>query len=298
MTRFKDFAAVARAPFLTLPPTLIASGAAAAAYDGSFSWSRSLLALAGLVLLHMAVNILNEWSDMRTGIDLRTERTPFSGGSGTLPSGSMSGRTALIFGLVCATAGLAVGLWFLHVVGLVMIPLMVAGAICVLFYTDFLTRIGIGEIAAGLGLGALPVAGAALVQDGHLGPAAVAASIPAFFMTFNLLFLNEFPDESADRHGGRRHLVILLGRRRAAWLYAIAALATPLSIAVAVIAGALPALSLAALLPSALLMTGLRWAWTDPSAPVPVPALASNVIWNLATNLLVAASLVVTIVMR
>jgi len=66
MAGLKDFAGVARAPFLLLPPTLVASGAAAAAWDGSFSWLHTAMALVGLVALHMAVNILNEWSDLRT----------------------------------------------------------------------------------------------------------------------------------------------------------------------------------------------------------------------------------------
>ena len=131
-----------------------------------FLGSRTLLALIGLVALHMAVNILNEWSDMRTGIDLETERTPFSGGSGTLPAGGMGSRTALVFGLVCSGVGLAIGLWFLWKVGWVLLPIMLAGAVSVLAYTDVLARIGVGEIAAGFGLGAGPVIGAALVQGG------------------------------------------------------------------------------------------------------------------------------------
>ena len=102
-----EYAGVARAPFLLLPPTLVAAGAAASAWDGAFSWSRTLLALVGLIALHMAVNILNEWSDMRTGIDLETERTPFSGGSGTLPAGGMSLKAALIFGLLTADTAFA-----------------------------------------------------------------------------------------------------------------------------------------------------------------------------------------------
>ncbi len=292
MSGFKAYASVARAPFLLLPPTLVASGAAAAAWDGSFSWSRTVLALVGLVSLHMAVNILNEWSDMRTGIDLATERTPFSGGSGTLPAGGMSVRTALIFGLVCAGVGLVIGLWFLLEVGWVLLPIVIAGAVSVLAYTDVLARLGIGEIAAGFGLGAGPVIGAALVQDGGWSTAAVAASVPAFFMTFNLLLLNEFPDEQADREGGRRNLVILLGRRAAAWIYAAAGLATPLAIVVAVLLGVLPPLSLVAVLPSLLLAKPLRWALAAPGSPVPIPALGANVAWNLATNTVIALTLV------
>jgi len=295
MSALAAYASVARAPFLLLPPTLVASGAAAAAWNGSFSWSRTVLALVGLVSLHMAVNILNEWSDMRTGIDLATERTPFSGGSGTLPAGGMSVRTALIFGLVCAGVGLVIGLWFLLEVGWVLLPIVIAGAVSVLAYTDVLARIGIGEIAAGFGLGAGPVIGAALVQGGGWSTAAVAASVPAFFMTFNLLLLNEFPDEQADREGGRRSLVILLGRRVAAWIYAAAGLATPLAIVVAVLLRVLPPLSLAAVLPSLLLVKPLRWALADPKAPVPIPALGANVVWNLATNTVMALTLVIAL---
>jgi 1,4-dihydroxy-2-naphthoate octaprenyltransferase len=297
MPRASAFAGVARAPFLLLPITLVASGAAAAAYDGQFSWLRTAVALAGLVALHAAVNVLNEWSDMRTGIDLHTERTPFSGGSGTLPAGAISSGATLAFGLAAAAVGLAIGVWFLTQIGWVLLPVMIAGAVCVLAYTDVLARIGVGEVAAGLGLGGLPVIGTALVQCGTLGPAALAAAVPATLMTFNLLLLNEFPDEEADRTGGRRNLVLLLGRRRAAYAYAAAALLTPASIVVGVVLGALPLFSLAAVLPSALLKEPLRWAFGDPGSPVPIPALGSNVGWNLATNLFVAASLALAVLL-
>ena len=298
MAGVKEYASVARAPFLLLPPTLVAAGAAAAAWDGAFSWAQTLLALIGLVALHMAVNILNEWSDMRTGIDLETERTPFSGGSGTLPAGGMGSKAALVFGLVCSGVGLAIGLWFLWKVGWFLLPIMLAGAVAVLTYTDVLARIGVGEIAAGFGLGAGPVIGAALVQGGGWSNAAAAVSVPAFFMTFNLLLLNEFPDEEADRGGGRRNIVILLGRRAAAWIYVVAGLATPAALIAAVILGALPALCLVAVLPSLLLAKPVQWAVRDTSVPVPIPALGANVVWNLATNTLVAMTLIAALYLR
>jgi len=292
MAFLKAFLGVARGPFLLLPVTLVAAGAAAAAWAGAFSPLRTIVALVGLVVLHMAVNILNEWSDYRRGIDLATERTPFSGGSGTLPDGLMRSRTALVSGLITAAVGLAIGLWFLTEIGPAMIPVLVLGGVAVLLYTDLFARAGIGEIFAGLGLGALPVAGTALVQEGWLPTAAVAAAIPAFCMTFNLLLLNEFPDESADRAGGRRNLVLMLGRRRAAWVYVGAAVAVPVSLVVSVVAGWLPWPALAAVVPSVLLVKPFEWALGDPDAPVPLPALGANVVWNLATNAVLAAGLV------
>jgi hypothetical protein len=42
----------------------------------------------------------------------------------------------------------------------------------------------------------------------------------------------------------------------------------------------------------------LQWVFADPSQPVPIPALGANVIWNLATNSLIAITLVIAIVLR
>ncbi len=111
------YAGVARAPFLLLPVTLVASGAAAAAYDDRAEVLATVLALIGLVALHAAVNAFNEASDMRSGIDLQTTRTPFSGGSGTLPSGALPIGGAVGVGVVGSIVGLIVGLYFATQIG-------------------------------------------------------------------------------------------------------------------------------------------------------------------------------------
>lgn len=295
-SRLAPYLGVARANFLLLPVTLVAAGAAAAAWDGAFSWMATLGATVGLVLLHAAVNALNEASDMTTGIDLMTERTPFSGGSGTLPAGRLSVGATRAFAYACVAVAAVIGAWFVMRHGPWFAVLLAAGAVSVLFYTEGFARMGLGEIVAGLGLGALPVWGAAWVQGATPGPAAVWAGIPAFLMTFNLLLLNEFPDEHADRAGGRRNLVLMLGRRAAARLYAAAALLTPAVILVAVGVGALPAAALAAALPSLFLVKPLSWAFRRPDEPVPLPAFGANVAWNLATNTLLAGAIVIAMV--
>jgi 1,4-dihydroxy-2-naphthoate octaprenyltransferase len=289
---------VARAPFLLLPFTLVAAGSAAAAYEGAFGWTPTLLALVGLVLLHAAVNALNEASDMTTGIDLRTTRTPFSGGSGTLPAGRLSVRATRVFAYTCAAIGGLIGGWFALRLDPLFALLMAAGAAAVLFYSDLFARTGVGEIFAGLGLGALPIWGAAWVQGPVPGRTALWAGVPGFFMTFNLLLLNEFPDEEADRAGGRKNLVLMLGRKRAALVYAAAAILTPTAIVVAVLLGALPVHALAATLPSLLLVKPLRWAFGDAREPVPIGALGANVLWNLATNSVLALALAAVVLAR
>ena len=292
MSYLAAYAGVARAPFLLLPVTLVASGAAAAAYDDRASVLATVLALIGLVALHAAVNAFNEASDMRSGIDLQTTRTPFSGGSGTLPSGALPVGAAVGVGVIGSLIGLVIGVYFVTQIG--WWPLggvMALGAVAVLIYTQFFARTGAGEVFAGLGLGLLPVIGTALVQRGEVGPAAWAAGAPAFLMTFNLLLLNEFPDEEADRAGGRLNLVLVFGRQRAALIYVAAAVGTPVAITAAVLSGGLPPLALIGCLPCWFAVPAVRWALFQPREPVPIPALAGNVIWNLATNTLLAAGL-------
>ena len=291
MTDLKTYAALARAPFLLLPVTLVVCGAGAAAYEGAAHWGPTLLAMVGLVAVHIAVNALNEWSDMRRGIDLNTVRTPFSGGSGTLPAGKAPVDAALRLGLFFSAIGLATGIWFYSQIGASFLPFLLFGAVFVLGYTDALARMGVGEIAAGLGLGGMAVSGVAIVQEGILGGVGLAASVPAFLMTFNLLLLNEFPDEAADREGGRKNLVLLLGRRPAALVYVAAGLLVPVWIIGSVFAGTFPLWALAGAIPSLLLVGPVRWALGDTSTEVPIPAMGANVTWNLATNTVLGAAL-------
>jgi 1,4-dihydroxy-2-naphthoate octaprenyltransferase len=287
---FRDYVAVARAPFLVLPVTLVAAGSGAAAFTGRFDLQAALWALVGLVALHAAVNALNEASDYKTGIDFETERTPFSGGSGTLPAGRLGYRAALGIGVVGSAIGLAVGVMFLAAVGWKLVPIVILGAVAVLTYTGLLARAYVGEFFAGLGLGLLPVLGAYLVQTEAIDTVGVAAGLPAFFMTFNLLLLNEFPDEKADRRGGRRNLVLLLGRRGAAHVYVGAVLMVPVCLVASTVLRVLPAACLLALLPALLLAPALRWAVRSPQDPVPHGALGANVGWILLTNLVLAGS--------
>lgn len=288
---------VARAPFLLLPFMLVAAGAAAQGWAGGFHLGRTLLALLGLVATHIAVNALNEASDYDTGIDLETMKTPFSGGSGTLPEGLLDAGRARVLGYGALLVAAFCAAWLFAQIGRPLVPLVLAGLVLVLGYTPWFTRLGIGELAAGLGLGYLPVIGTAVVQTGDAATAAVAAAVPAFFMTFNLLLLNEFPDEIADRSGGRRNLVLMFGRRGAAKIFVTAAALTVLAVVGFVVAGIIPVWCLLAVLPAWYLRDAIKWAVTDPSRAVPIGALAGNVFWNLGTNLMLAIGFVLAMVL-
>jgi 1,4-dihydroxy-2-naphthoate octaprenyltransferase len=112
-------------------------------------------------------------------------------------------------------------------------------------------------------------------------------------MTFNLLLLNEFPDEEADREGGRRNLVLLFGRRVGAAIFVGAGLLVPTSIGVAIGLGTLPLVTLFAALPTFLLLKPFHWALVNWGEKIDNASLAANVVWNLSTNALIALTLIV-----
>ena len=160
MSKLAAYAGVARAPFLLLPVTLVASGAAAAAYDDRAFVPATVLAVIGLVALHAAVNAFNEASDMRSGIDLQTTRTPFSGGSGTLPSGALSVGGAVGVGVAGSIVGLLIGIYFGTQIG--WWPLggvMAIGAVAVLDLYGGIRAVGCRRDLRGAGPGASPGCG-------------------------------------------------------------------------------------------------------------------------------------------
>ena len=285
--RLGSIAGVARVPFLALPVTLgVAGVGATVAATGTVDPIRAVVATIGLVAAHVAVNALNEARDHETGVDEHTDPTPFSGGSGTLQTGELTPRAARGVGYAAlALAGL-VGAWSVWLVGWVLLPVIAVGAVTILAYTPVFTKYGLGEIAAGAGLGSLPVVGIGLVQTGSVSAELLAVAVQSFFLTFNLLLLNEFPDVEADRVGDRRNLVHRLGTDRAGQLYVFAGVAAALTVIAAVAVGVLPVAALAALVSFALFARSGPWALAKPATgtDVPTEVLKANVGWILATN--------------
>lgn len=279
-----------RPQFLTLALALVVHGSALAAWHGSVHIGRSVLAAVALVLLQGSVNVLNDWHDWsRSGIDHVTARTPFSGGSGMLPRGEMSPQGMLLLGIGTLAAGTAIGLYLASLTGWPLFVLGILGMLSVVLYTPVLTRVGIGEIMAGLGLGALPIVGTYYLITGTFDIAAWVSGVPATLLTYNLLLLNEFPDTDADRAGGRHHMVIVLGKRIARWLYAAVEIGAFVSIVIGVIVGVLTPWVLLGLIAAVPAVSAVRMTIKDyDSFEALIPAQGVNVQAIIGTNLLMA----------
>lgn len=286
-----------RPQFLILSVLLVAHGAALAywrmretAFAGPFDWGFMLLAMAALVLMHGSVNALNDWHDFeKTGIDKEIRQTPFSGGSGLVPAGVMTSRGALVLGALTLAVGVAIGLYLAWQTGWTLLVIGVVGVISIVLYTPLWTRIGAGEFFAGLGLGLLPVVGVYYLLMGRLDFVAWVSALPAFFLTYNLLLLNEFPDAEADTHGGRKHLVIRMGKRTARVWYAIVELGAFVTIVVGVVTGVLTPWALLGLVPAIVAFKAIDGAMKHYEGFEEIfPAMGANVMAVLGLNLFLA----------
>ena len=267
-----------RPQFLVLSGVLLFLGTSVAWYEGSFHLGWALLALVGLVFAHIAVNVLNDYFDYRSGLDLKTRRTPFSGGSGILVSGLMKPGQVLWFGVASSLFAAVIGIYFVLERGWQLLPLLLAGALFIFLYTPFITRLGWPEWAAGVGLGSLPVLGACFVQTASYPLQAVIACIPSGILVHNLLLLNEFPDVEADSQTGRKTLPIILGKRKAAFIYAAFMAILYLWVIGWVAVEVMPAFTLIALGTLPFAVKAIRGAFNHQDMNRLVPAMAQNVL--------------------
>jgi 1,4-dihydroxy-2-naphthoate octaprenyltransferase len=280
-----------RVPFLLLAPVCVLLGTGTAVGEGGhISLFSVLFALGGGVTAHISVNALNEYVDCVSGLDSRTQRTPFSGGSGVLPQQPEMARVALITGLVALAITAIIGVWFAMQRGPGILPLGLAGVLVIVAYTPWLTRRPLlCLLAPGLGFGTLMVMGTHFVLTGHYSWTSFVASLVPFFLVNDLLLLNQFPDMDADRSVGRKHIVIFLGPGRSSLIYGLFMAATYLVIVAGIGGGWLPKMSSLGLLTLPLAiptMIGVhRHACEIPKL---LPYLGFNVIINLATPALVA----------
>ncbi|WP_417520759.1 prenyltransferase [Marinobacter sp.] len=231
-----------RPNFLILAPLCVGLGVAVAWQQGSPpALLDTLLVFVGALLAHAAVNLLNEYEDFVSGLDLITSRTPFSGGSGALPETPGAAKRVLVAALGTLALVVLIGLYFLCQRGLPMLVLGTAGVVLVLTYTRWITRSPLLCLfAPGMGFGPVMILGTLVALGARLDATAITVSVISLLLVSELLLINQIPDAEADRKIGRRHLVITLGTRAAARLVSALFLSGYAVLVVGIVTGWLP----------------------------------------------------------
>jgi 1,4-dihydroxy-2-naphthoate octaprenyltransferase len=144
-----------------------------------------------------------------------------------------------------------------------------------------------GEILIGLNFGVLMTLGAYYVQTQALSWDPIIAAVPIALLIAAVLWINEFPDYTADRAVGKRTLVVRLGRPKAAVVYGLLMVCAHLVLLAEVVAGILPPVALLALITLPLSLRAIQYTRRHYASSFDLaPANALTVISHLATGLL------------
>lgn len=220
-TEINNILATTRPKFLLLTPCCLTIAISAAILDQtSLNIAQLLLVLTGALTAHISVNMFNEYADFMSELDFNTQRTPFSGGSGSLPSSPELAQPVRTIAIINLLITILIGCYFTAQRGWYLTPIGIVGVALIYFYNNAITQsVLLSLFAPGLAFGPLMINGAYFVLTGHFNDNVVCASLVVFFLVNNLLLLNQFPDIKADKRVGRRNVPILWGEKRASLIY-------------------------------------------------------------------------------
>jgi 1,4-dihydroxy-2-naphthoate octaprenyltransferase len=217
--KITSFIRLSRPIFLVGGIVMYALGALVARYEG-FTIGLSVYGLGQIAVTSTQLmgHYLNEYWDVE-GDRINPNRTFFTGGSGILPTGEISRRTALLAALVCLFVGssaiLGLSIWF--GAGATSMMIFALGLVGVFSYSGpplKLSSTGFGELVVALMVSLLvPLLGYQL-QAGHFGYFVVLATAPLVAINWMMLVFFEFPDIETDRAVGKRTLLVRLGSKR------------------------------------------------------------------------------------
>jgi 1,4-dihydroxy-2-naphthoate octaprenyltransferase len=187
-------------------------GVLLAAESGSLNPWLALLALLGLLAAHAANNLMNDWTDVRKGVDTedypRTQYSthPILGGLTTM-NGLL--RMAMVLNLLDA----AIMTVFVLIQGPTILLFAAAGLLLSLAYTGFLKRIALGEIAALVVWGPLMIGGTYFAITGEITSVVWLSSLPYGLIVASVLVGKHIDKQVPDASVGVRSLPVLLGDR-------------------------------------------------------------------------------------
>jgi len=251
-----------RFPFLILTPVCVLLGISIVVFNQhNVDSTIAILIMLGALSAHISVNTLNEYLDFKSGLDLITQKTKFSGGSGALPGNPEAAMAVLTVGVASLVITIIIGIFFIWKYGTAILPIGIIGIVLIATYTQWINKHPIlCLIAPGIGFGFLMIAGTQFILEGKYDSLSWLIALVPFFLVNNLLLLNQYPDIDSDTSVGRNHFPIAFGITRSNIVYAVFAGAPILLITTYVLINYLPASSLMALLPMPLAFFALSGA--------------------------------------
>ncbi len=286
---YRDWLLASRPWSFSMTAISVSVGSALASLEGPFSWPLYGLTLIAAVMMHAASNLVNDYDDVRSGVD-----DPQVPTARYRPHPLMERRlsplqvrnTAYVLYALAAVIGL-----FLSVTcGPLVFWLGLVGTAAGITYTAppvSYKYSALGEVSVFLMWGPLMVTGAYYVQRRAVSAEALLVSIPFGVLVALVLLANNIRDITYDRSKGIQTLPIVLGARRGITLYLALIVAAYAAVAAMSVFGPLKPWSLIVLLSAPLAAKLLRQMARD----VPLDADAQTAKLDTAFGLLLVISL-------
>jgi 1,4-dihydroxy-2-naphthoate octaprenyltransferase len=246
----------------TMTAISVILGSLLALQAGFFRPLLFVLVLTGMIAVHAATNLINDYFDHRHGVDQQDSATaqyrrhPIL--SGVFTPRQVLGAAIVLYALCFA---LAVLLTFWR--GWFVAALAVLGALASVFYTGgpvMYKHRGLGELSVFFMWGPLMIGGAYYVQAAafrRLAPVALIA-IPQGLWVALVLFANNLKDIRLDEQTGVKTVANVLGRERALRVYTLLVGCVYLLTVLEIVAGLIPVWGLLVLLSAPLAVKLVR----------------------------------------
>ncbi|MCW5878454.1 MAG: prenyltransferase [Anaerolineales bacterium] len=245
---------------------------------GSVNWFFGFLAIIGIMLAHASNNLLNDYMDVRQGVDTEDypraqySTHPILGGL-TTPNGLLKAAGLLTF------IDFLIMLYLYTQVGAMVLVFAVLGFVLSFFYTNVLKRAGLGELTAFVVWGPLMTGGTAYValNGMPLTTEIWALTLPYGLVVASVLVGKHIDKIEPDTKVGVRSVPVILGEERSKLLNkAIFILFYVIIVALVVLNYTGPGVLL-----TFLALPYLRRSWQKYSEPKPKKAPEGWTVWPL-----------------
>ncbi len=194
-------------------PVVFGTSLAVVIHGAPFNFFRFFLALAAMIILHTAANMLSDVFDFQRGLD--RDITPVSGAivRGWLSAEQVRTGSAVLFVLGCV-----IGLYLVYLSGTILLIVGAVGVAIGLCYTG-LKYHALGDFAVFLNFGILGSLGAWVVQTKSFSWIPIIWTIPMAMLVSAILHANNWRDSLSDQEKRVTTIASLFGDTGSLWYY-------------------------------------------------------------------------------
>ncbi|NLJ01810.1 MAG: prenyltransferase [Bacteroidales bacterium] len=193
------------------------------------NWAYGVIAFFGALIFHMSGNILGDYHDYMSGVDVKEKTGP----PRPLVLEMLKPRQVLIYGYTVLTIGVLIGLYLLINTGLPLLFIGVVGVISATIYYKF-KYIALGDVLIFICYGLAISLGMVYVMTGQLVWSTLLVTTPAGLLIVAILHANNTRDMLQDKAAGIRTQAMNLGLEGSQITYQTLLLVTYMLVAILV----------------------------------------------------------------